>query len=1685
MSEGDFKMFCIRTDGSSGKNGATKAMFDAYANLEKEGFKPQWMFESDCLKVEKKEKNCAYLFDHFLGEGFNHVQSLKCRIFGPQCILSSLEHKLDIPRRSTPIFNLAMKDLVVCCSNLDKEIREELHKKVEMMGGEASKTLTDQVTHLVTGEVGSKKYQVSGDLGKQIMLPLWVEKVWEKSADGHIHGADVLFNEYSCPVFYGLVITVSGFDSTERGEMKTMIEAEGGKYTGEMKVKECTHLIINKPKGQKYEFARKWKMHIIKSEWLYDSVEKGYCLDESKYGLEGRDSGVKTSTPEKGKAKNRVSSIADISSISNISMIGNCQVNETAAMTRMNDTAATTRSDMTTFSETQVQKNDHIESSLQTIDLSRPPSDLFLDGCKIYLSGFCGQDLEKMKKVINAGGATRLNQLNEAVTHVILGVRIDRDIELLTSNTVRPQVVSPAWLAECYRNGRTVDEAPFSCLDIPQPESESPKLTVKQKKLERKESIQNKTLEPENIKPDEDDHKEEEEMDIMSQYLIQPKEDNTQDKTMKDEDKPTAIEQRPVETEADEMTQNPDGDSQIQKKVFTGKSFMFFGFEEEQHTPLTEFVNEEGGKVYQGNTRLVPDYGVVPVDGFPVDKTVGEIATSTWLQMCAESDTLLPVSSNPLFSPVDINIEDNPLVDCILSFSGWFGTEKECLMHIAQCIGAQTQEYFVRNAKKGLLPTTHLITKEASGQKYTAAKNWGIPALSKTWILACAKSGKPEPLEKYLIDNQQNVMEENESELSKTATTAVLNDRNESLKQDISMKGDNKAIKIDNYEQGVQANNSKRDSMTNSNQKDISKRGSGNLSVGMETMEAMEGFNSEMTIDGALPADKSKENIRDEENLDTTSTNNPKPFQESQKENVHQKKEPIPVQPKVVNQRVKALQNDDFETTPKNSSKRASISSPSPGRFLDPTKEFRPKWDLTDVWKCLETPPAEKARNAKRRQSQPLEELFTIKLQRAVEISEGATTATRGSDEVDGSGMDGLSQQEAGPLKGVVIAVSKKLSSHQAEYNNMVSLLGGDYRWAYDESCTHFIFQSTRANDTTKEFRVARDQKKIIVSSHWLLMCKEQNAWVDESLFPHNYNPNLTLSVSRKKTGTPARTPARSSRKATRATRLESASDLKPEILTFDQEVEKTLKKPVQKVMESDKETVSESDTDNEIRSRLGQGQTDTDTEIRSRLGNVVEVPEEITKGGRRNRKSSINSIDEDRGKEDAVPAAGSMEMREVLSKEMESIMAASKTKKAMRRRSKRLNCSGNLSGDLSGSADKNSSRQNRWSLTDDKVEKKTPTSSGKALENHSGPEPSQSVQVTWDDHTGRLEQEKLAHKLERACSPTQDVAEFLDGEFSEEEEDIDYEEGLHEPEAEVPQEKPKEERVPTPEGPSLAFHKSRKEENRIPSPEPEEEPVQKPPPVFIMSGMEPAEKDNYGALVEQLGGKILESLHFDCSCTHLVIGKPTRNEKFLASVASGKWVLHKSYFEACRQERQFVQEDFYEWGGDGTQSLLNQQTAKLAAAAYRWRIKVQNTLQSTNQCIGAFDGWTVLLNCDKVKDDNFKRLLEAGGATVLQNKPPYEENISASHAFLDLSKKPLQPSDIQVLLGNNILCLKPEFIAAHLTDNPPPNPLDYCPPDISGFVSVPSGSDRNKRKALSLSSTSDSENKSKRTRKR
>lgn len=56
------------------------------------------------------------------------------------------------------------------------------------------------------------------------------------------------------------------------------------------------------------------------------------------------------------------------------------------------------------------------------------------------------------------------------------------------------------------------------------------------------------------------------------------------------------------------------------------------------------------------------------------------------------------------------------------------------------------------------------------------------------------------------------------------------------------------------------------------------------------------------------------------------------------------------------------------------------------------------------------------------------------------------------------------------------------------------------------------------------------------------------------------------------------------------------------------------------------------------------------------------------------------------------------------------------------------------------------------------------------------------------------------------------------------------------------------------------------------------------------------------------LGGVVLDKQSFDPSCSHIIVGTPLRNEKYLAAMAAGKWILHRSYLEACRSVGHLIQ---------------------------------------------------------------------------------------------------------------------------------------------------------------------------------
>lgn len=204
--------------------------------------------EEAVLKMTERDDN-LYVCDPFEGPAFKHLLSLGCRIVGAQCVVSCLEKDISLPKVNHPVHNLSLYGTIITCSSIAKERREWIHEKVQWMGGTISKDLTECITHLVAGEVGSKKYHVAADVKKPILLPDWVEACWEEGQTKYFNGTDPeVVSFYRCPAFKGCNVCVTGFQVDEKKKILKMITENGGVYSKELKFKESTHLIVGAAK---------------------------------------------------------------------------------------------------------------------------------------------------------------------------------------------------------------------------------------------------------------------------------------------------------------------------------------------------------------------------------------------------------------------------------------------------------------------------------------------------------------------------------------------------------------------------------------------------------------------------------------------------------------------------------------------------------------------------------------------------------------------------------------------------------------------------------------------------------------------------------------------------------------------------------------------------------------------------------------------------------------------------------------------------------------------------------------------------------------------------------------------------------------------------------------------------------------------------------------------------------------------------------------------------------------------------------------------------------------------------------------------------------------------------------------------------------------------------------------------
>lgn len=174
-------------------------------------------------------------------------------------------------------------------------------------------------------------------------------------------------------------------------------------------------------------------------------------------------------------------------------------------------------------------------------------------------------------------------------------------------------------------------------------------------------------------------------------------------------------------------------------------------------------------------------------------------------------------------------------------------------------------------------------------------------------------------------------------------------------------------------------------------------------------------------------------------------------------------------------------------------------------------------------------------------------------------------------------------------------------------------------------------------------------------------------------------------------------------------------------------------------------------------------------------------------------------------------------------------------------------------------------------------------------------------------------------------------------------------------------------------------------------------------------------DKDQAEESIKKIGGEVSNESAFDKTATHLLCLKPSRNEKILSSIASGKWVLHFNYLKACEKEKRFVnvsilffllkiskyysinlrvkeihfinlfQEEEYELGNPKSEGHIpnanSESEQMIMNAAHRWRLKLMKNPK------GAFRDIVALLVTPKEKRDQFERLINAGGGIVVEAK--------------------------------------------------------------------------------------------------
>ena len=202
------------------------------------------------------------------------------KLIGSQCVLDSISKGLPLPENKYPICNRALESLNICVCPSIEERKASLYKMIIMMNGKIEST-TSNSTQLVISELGSsKETRKAGKMGIPVVLPTWLSSCWDA-------GSKIEMESHFVSALKGSVVSLTGFTQSARKVMGSLITDLGGSYSPDL-TKKCTHLIAEQRTGMKYRYALLWGIKIVNSNWLFETINYNYCLNEMDFLIDDR-----------------------------------------------------------------------------------------------------------------------------------------------------------------------------------------------------------------------------------------------------------------------------------------------------------------------------------------------------------------------------------------------------------------------------------------------------------------------------------------------------------------------------------------------------------------------------------------------------------------------------------------------------------------------------------------------------------------------------------------------------------------------------------------------------------------------------------------------------------------------------------------------------------------------------------------------------------------------------------------------------------------------------------------------------------------------------------------------------------------------------------------------------------------------------------------------------------------------------------------------------------------------------------------------------------------------------------------------------------------------------------------------------------------------------------------------------